>query len=395
MFDFYFYLKMNPYAYIDDCCFHYLILKSLSILPIELIHLINIFYISSFPISLLACGDYHTFYYKEDMLYGFGWNEYGQLYLDSSVQKTKMSAKYLPHLIDINCGSLFSVLSFQKSKINIYGIGNNYSGQIGRYVHINTILPEKIKIDYPILKVRCGSFHTVIITTKHVYGLGSNQYGQLSHMSEQVMNYYVPTIMNTEEIEGDIIDGCCGSCFTFLMTKDYVYGLGANKYGQLGLEDQIDHHKPTLIDVKNVVQMSAGTTHTMFLCKGDLYGVGGNKYGQLGLGHQEHCYKKQKVLSDVLSVSCGDFFTLVLCKDALYSFGANQYGQLGLDSLQDASFPQKINLKEKILSLSCGKNFAMVNTRNGLYGFGANGKNQLGESKKIDYIDRFIHPKKD
>ena len=354
---------MNVYAFLEDYILYYCTLKSYTadyIFPTELIHLIMIYYIDTFRGQLLESGDYHTLFYKDDMLYSFGSNSYKQISSDP-ITKTDDFVKYLPQLTNIACGSLYSIFVSKQ----IYGIGNNYQGQIGQIVNLNIDKPQSIKVKGKILSVACGAYHTVILTDQHLYGLGSNEYGQLSGYEN---NYYVPTIISTE---AKIIKVRCGAFSTFLFSENDVYCMGANKYGQLGLNHFEDVHKMEKLD-KNIVDISAGLSHTMFLCKnGDLYGAGSNHYGQLG-----------EKMSNVLMVKCGEYFTIVLTLDGLYGFGLNHYGQLGQDHFDPCYKPTKIPIK-KVLSFSCGKNFTIVNTRNGLYGFGANGKYQLGQCKRL------------
>lgn len=362
---------MNVYAFMDDYIFYYCLLKQYTkdyIFPTELIHLIMIYYIDSFK-HLLVSGDYHTFYYHDQILTSFGWNEYNQICVDKSIKKTPYISRTLPNLNLIACGSLYSVFVSE----SVYGFGNNYLGQIGRYVNLTVVIPEKIKVVGKVLAVSCGSYHTIIVTDKHVYGLGCNRHGQLS---KQIENYYIPTIIDIN----NIVNVVCAGFHSFLMTdKGDVYALGANQYGQLGLTHRHDINEPEKINLSHVIAISSGLCHSMFLCKnGDLYGCGSNIYGQ------SLANNLLKIMSNVIMVKCGEFFTVVLVKEekeVLYSFGRNNFGQLGVDCIEDCFTPQKINL-DNILSFSCGKNFTIVNTKNGLYGFGADGKCQLGQCKK-------------
>ncbi len=349
---------MNIYAFIDDYIFCHCVLKHY-LLP-ELINYIMIFYIDHSE-EILVTGDYHTFHYKSNILTGFGWNEYSQLCLEKIIKKTRKSEKIVPNLNMIVCGSLFSVFV---SNNNIYGVGNNYSGQIGQFININVNIPEKIKINGKIKTIACGAYHTLILTSdKIVYGLGDNSYGQLY-----------------QDIKADRI--FAGGFQSFIIYNHIVYGFGANLYGQLGLGHNQDVHSPQKINLSHVIHISCGLGHSMFVCKnGDMYASGNNNHGQLGLGNYDNYNIPQKVLSNVLLVSCGDYFTIVLTKTGLYGFGSNKYGQLGINDY-DCCSPSKINISN-VINISCGKNFVIINTKNGMYGLGADGKKQLGYCKKL------------
>jgi len=73
-----------------------------------------------------------------------------------------------------------------------------------------------------------------------------------------------------------------------LSTKGDVWGLGQNKYGQLGKESKGMPlmYALNMIDLqgKKVVDIKCGSNHSIVQCEdGQLMGCGSNNRGQLGL----------------------------------------------------------------------------------------------------------------
>ena len=90
------------------------------------------------------------------------------------------------------------------------------------------------------------------------------------------------------------------------------------------------------------VAVACGKSHTAVVCEnGDVYGIGSNKFGQIGCGTMKKQMKKGDTEDDKLtpvkalvangaSVSCGADFTAVLTRDGeVFTYGLPQYGQLG------------------------------------------------------------------
>ena len=68
---------------------------------------------------------------------------------------------------------------------------------------------------------------------------------------------------------------------------------GSNEYGELGFSKPEKVSTPTAISFHHhIVQVSCGVFYTLLLTKeGKVFGMGNNKYGQLGIGHKvNECY---------------------------------------------------------------------------------------------------------
>jgi len=159
----------------------------------------------------------------------------------------------------------------------------------------------------------------------------------------------------------------------FLSKLGKLYGLGNNKYGQLGLPISKIYYYFKEIEINDVLLIQCGAFHTIINTKSGLYSFGNNMFGQLGIKEKYLLCSftpiKININLKVKDISCGDYHTIILTdKGDIYGFGANKYGQLGLDDDDNVIFPTKLNISN-VLSTSCGDNYSVINSRDGLYVF--------------------------
>lgn len=124
-----------------------------------------------------------------------------------------------------------------------------------------------------------------------------------------------------------------GEEYTMVLTvSGDVWAFGSNKFGQLGVGDQRDRLRPTLLTAlveKRVTDVECGAQHTLFLTKQDrVYSVGAGSFGALGHDSTEHETSPKVILellgSPVSSVACGRRHTLAVCPETerVTAFGA-------------------------------------------------------------------------
>ena len=84
-----------------------------------------------------------------------------------------------------------------------------------------------------------------------------------------------------------------------------------------------------------IIDINAGKFHNLFLTKsGRLYGLGFNRFGQLGLNNSMylHAEYSTEIFTDNIQIdqiSTGAHHTLILSKSGeLYGFGARKNGQM-------------------------------------------------------------------
>ena len=224
----------------------------------------------------------------------------------------------------------------------------------------NIIYNDFVELDIDnknIISFSSGYEHIVFLTNSNkIYGLGNNRYGQLGLSRKN--NYYF------KEINIDnVLLVKCGAFHTIVNTTTGLYSFGNNLFGQLGIEEKylLYVFKPTKIDINlKIKDISCGNYHTILLTdKGDIYGFGSNKYGQLGIDNcgEDVIYPIKINISNVLNICCGDNHTIINTEEGLYI----------LHKDKQSENIHKIGLKN-ILTMSCGKDFSLILTDTGLFG---------------------------
>lgn len=136
----------------------------------------------------------------------------------------------------------------------------------------------------------------------------------------------------------------CGGHHTFVFCEgDQIYCWGDNKYGQLGLEHNINQALPQRVQLNlepdvHITQISCGGYHTIFLDnEGRVYVCGKNSDGQLGV-YSRKSINKPKILDYfgdkyITDISCGFAHSVVLVDPShVYVTGQGKHGQLGLEN---------------------------------------------------------------
>lgn len=158
-------------------------------------------------INKIVCGHYHTLIYcNNGDLYGFGKNNYGQLF-------------------------------FQE-----------YSNDI--------IYPILLFNDQNIKDISCGKFHTMLyMNNGDLYVFGQNLYGQLGLGYNKIgPNIHYTLLMNDKNILS--ID-CFNNTSCIYLNNGDLYIFGDNKSRFFGLNDEKDIYIPTLLlNDKTIVQIS-------------------------------------------------------------------------------------------------------------------------------------------
>ena len=167
----------------------------------------------------------------------------------------------------------------------------------------------------------------------------------------------------------------------------YLYILGGNKYGALGLGHVTWVTQPTKVFARNdILQISCRYMHSALVtAQGQVYIFGNNDHCQLGLGDTDSRNIPTPIpdFSNVIQVSCGNFFTAFITDNGqLYTFGHNHYGQLGASYDQDVSRPSLVDrlIDKKIVQVSCGSiHMGVVTSEGQAYVWGSGTGGRLGQ----------------
>ena len=204
----------------------------------------------------------------------------------------------------------------------------------------------------------------------------------------------------------------CGSDFVILLAQDgKCFSFGKGDEGVLGLSDDDDRSKPTLIDsISNICDIRCGARHVLAKSKTRIYSWGSNTYGQLGLGNDDDYdndgednnnnndsnddFVPKEIVklngSNIIQFECGLWHNAVILSDgSLYTWGMNESGQLGLGKEVGLAIDvPRINEffqdeDEAVVSVSCGAfHTACITEGNLLYGFGSNKQHCIGQKLK-------------
>jgi alpha-tubulin suppressor-like RCC1 family protein len=188
----------------------------------------------------------------------------------------------------------------------VYGCGNNRYGQLGSTINNDTDIanpvPTQITETIGSLNIAgistggvYGGDHSLFLTHDgKVYGCGHNGSGQLGKAVSNINP--IPTQITVTIGSLNIVQVACGGgASLFLTNNGRVYSCGYNRYGNLGLIDNIWIHDP-LITPKLVIDINGVSFSTIFISKirasshetffitndGRVFACGYNWHGQLG-----------------------------------------------------------------------------------------------------------------
>lgn len=209
-------------------------------------------------------------------------------------------------------------------------MGNNEQLQLGRKTsdrlkkknltpNIITIPPQNDK-NKKCKSVYCGVYHCIcIMENGNVYGWGQNTSGQLGIGDYD--NRTKPSLITFYNNENDgknikkAKEFACGMHFTICLCEDgSVYGCGSTSYGKLGLgelrDDENSKPIPTKIPkLSSIESIAAGSEHSLAINnKGELFCWGFNESWQLGTGEDHDELEPRKLDLNgkkVMKISCG------------------------------------------------------------------------------------------
>ena len=223
--------------------------------------------------------------------------------------------------------------------------GDNDAGQCGRSSTEGTRCPQLQAatgacVKYTIVGAAAGRSHTLLLADDGtVLGCGSN--------AQHALGSGPATMPTTTVLaglaglaQGKIIHVAAGDGFSLFATKDRLFGCGDNRFGQLGADpaETPQVAEPTAIALPAFTKdeviraVAAGDRHVAVLSsKNRLFLMGANDYGQLGDGSVADSHVFREVVNiRVRHVLLGVGTTVALAEYAVVVMGDNTSGQLGL-----------------------------------------------------------------
>ncbi|KAJ5073033.1 hypothetical protein M0811_08988 [Anaeramoeba ignava] len=182
------------------------------------------------------------------------------------------------------------------SNHNVYGVGDNYYGQLSADSGILKKTEKPILMMKNVSKIFSGitSAHVFLLdSNQELFGCGYSEYGQLG-LGESRKEKSIQKLTKIQNIpKGKIIDIQCAYRYSIMLIEDEnrkrkLYSCGLHLFNGLGKEEdtyEFTEIKSSLFENDNILKFSVGNDQNLILTyKGKLIGFGRNGDGELGNG---------------------------------------------------------------------------------------------------------------
>ncbi|XP_015916558.2 uncharacterized protein [Parasteatoda tepidariorum] len=379
----------------------------------------------------LSCGQAHTAYIHNGILYMWGKSGSGRLGIEDideylPPQPVPILLQLQVNVLSVSCGALHTLAL---TDYGLFSWGSSRFGQLGvgevqqsvQPLIIESLLAEKIQ------QVCCGQYHSMALTCSgRVYTWGWGVHGQLGHGNAEDQN--IPKLIECIK-KRRIISICAGQGHSVLLSKnEEVYTFGCGMFGQLGTGTVLKQSRPVEINIPEQIRLIAsGFFHVIAVSntnkiytwgcnpqslriqaqnsrRARQHGTNTSLNSRLSPGstngsslHQRssnvnnavqqshllpNLLNTSLINDDITEVSCGSHHTVVVTNSGeVYSWGRNSEGQIGNGTRKEQKIPSLvIGLKDRqIEHISCGADFSIAVDMNAkIFGWGQNDSGQLG-----------------
>lgn len=316
-------------------------------------------------------------------VYVVGYNDYGQLgngTVYSSFVSTAYNTDNSSDYTKVSVGS-FNVFAIKNG--NLYGWGRNYKGlslnDTSSIFNNNSLTKiEKSLNRFNYINVHGRTSFGII--NGELWGWGNNESGQLGDGT--TVNRSVPTRIGNDV--GWKVAQSGGGSQTLAIKNGELYSWGNNGFGRGGRAGG-DVSSPVRIGTENTwTAIGVGETVSFAIREGKLFYFGwGNLYGQGDAGIRSSPVQIG-TLSDWTHVSGSWKHALAIRDGKLYSWGTNGEGQLGTNNTTSRSSPVQIGT-ESGWTIAWAGTSSSIGIRDGkLFTWGGNSKGQLGDGTTIN-----------
>jgi alpha-tubulin suppressor-like RCC1 family protein len=288
-----------------------------------------------------------------------------------------------------------------KADGTLWTAGNNDYGQLGR-TGTNVSSFGRVGSDTQWAEVHAGyEFSLALKGDGTLWGWGRNNYGQLGDNS--ITNRTSPVKVSAPATSTGVarywLAACTGLTHSAgILSDGTLWTWGRNNYGQLGINNNTDAHKPAQVFLdgygpNNWNAVQCGENHTVALRNannlivgaegsGTMWTWGRNHAGQLGNGNTTNSNKPIEVLRDrrfiAISLSSNSSHTVALDPYGTpAAWGLNTSGQLG-DGTKTNSLVPITQDGIRATGISAGANHTFARAAWDVYGWGQGGYGQLG-----------------
>lgn len=295
----------------------------------------------------ISCSADHIMAIDEyGFLWAFGSNFFGELGLGDNHDEHELEKLVTDESFTmVSCGNNCTMAIDLKGCM--WGCGRNNYGQLGLEHRNNKNTLEKVPTDQRFVMVSCGHSFTMAIDQDGVLcACGSNIFGGLGFGCKQSISKHK---FEKVPIDEKFRMVSCGNGHIIAIDENgCLWGCGLNCSGQLGLGDsriQSLQWEKLPTDEQFAV-ISCGGDHTIAIDQhGFLWGVGNNEHGQLGLGDYQDRKTLEKIEIDrkFATVCCRTNYTMAIDEyGSLWCCGSNYRGQLGLDGNENRNKLEKV-----------------------------------------------------
>ncbi len=286
-------------------------------------------------VQALAAGFEDVLVLRQDgTVWGWGWDQYGQLGDGRSGTGVYQTApEQVPGLTNVVALAVGQTDSFAiKSDGTVWGWGQNASGELADGSTAMRTVPEQI--------VALTGFNQISIRTAHALGLkngavwawGRNPYGELGSGVPIGTNQLAPVLV--PGVPAGVTGIATGTDHSVALASGQVWSWGYNAYGQLGNGSTNNSSTPVQASgVSGIAQISAGDWFTDALSSsGNVVDWGDNYYGELGNGTTTTPQSTQTPVStsSVTALGAGDDGSIALRSGGdVWDWGNNDYGSTG------------------------------------------------------------------
>jgi alpha-tubulin suppressor-like RCC1 family protein len=328
--------------------------------------------------SLLTAGESDSFVIKNNRLFGWGSNTFGQLGDGTNSSKIAPEQLGLDQAAAVDAGDAHTVAVKQDG--TLWTWGQNFFGQLGDGTTTARTTPAQIASLSGVVSAAAGSNHTVaLLNNGSVWSFGDNTYGQLGHDRTAPSNQIVQL--------SNIVAVAAGSNFNLaLQNTGKIWTWGDNTSGQLGDGTYASKQQPVEItSLTGVTAIAAGKNFSLALKDdGTVWAWGYNVYGQLGNGTTTLQTKPVRIanLTNIKSIHAGTYHSIAIKNDgSVWVWGQNLLGQLGDGSKTNQNKPELVKGIGAADSAAAGGSHTIVKLLDGtIWTWGANYTGQLGDN---------------
>lgn len=221
-------------------------------------------------ITQIAAGALHSLAVTNDGLYAWGHNSQGDLGDGTTVNRVLPVKVELPASVTwISSLSAGFMDSFAVTNDGLYAWGYNFFGQLGDDTTLDKVTP--VKIAFPgkapvttIWAVAAGRYHTLAVTDGGLFAWGQNTNGTLGDGTRD--NSSVPIAIKFPRSVSTVSAAAAGTFHSLAVTNDGLYAWGTDVAGQLGTTMSKKRITPTkVLGEDNAASPGAGEYFSVVL----------------------------------------------------------------------------------------------------------------------------------